>query len=92
MTDDEYLAASLAIERRAHERIAILSTVSARSRPRAGESNVIHDAVAALAKRERNAATIVEIEAAAAYEQECLEAHYYGLPIPPDRPERPEIV
>ena len=87
MTEAEYLAASLRIERLAQARIELLSSVSSRAIPRAGESNIIHDAVAGMAKRERNASEIANIQAESAYEQECLEAQYYGFPLP-EREER----
>ena len=78
MTPAEYRAKILAIEADGQAQSDVLSTVPARARPSAGESGAIADAVAAMAKRQQNAAAIEAIKADVAAKTEAIELEYYS--------------
>jgi hypothetical protein len=82
VTDDEYRARILRIEAAARDRVASLTTVSARARPSGGESNVLHDAVAAQSRTIANAAEIAAAEIVMHYLTHTVEADYYGIARP----------
>ena len=79
MTPEEFRAAAERIERDAAERIALLSAVRALARPSAGESGIIADAVASMARRARHQAEIDQIERDRNRALEALEADFYGI-------------
>lgn len=82
MTDDDFRNRIAEIEAWGRNEIALLSEVPKRSKPRSGESNIIHDAVASMAKRLQNAKAIEEIETTVAYLSEVIAADYYQEPRP----------
>ena len=79
MSPGEFRSTIERIERDASERVALLSAVPARARPASGESGIIADAVASMARRERNRAEIEAIERERDRAIESVEAAFYGI-------------